>query len=72
MDYAYKNAKNQIIMYIFLEESRKKEELLINKIQLYLSFIKDKDLKNYLKKMIKSSRKHMDLCTEMMIKLNLQ
>ncbi|PAB59922.1 hypothetical protein [Anaeromicrobium sediminis] len=72
MDHAYKNAKTQIMMYAFLDESRKKEELLINKIQLYVSFIKEKEVKSYLKQMIKTSREHINLCTDMMIKLNLE
>lgn len=71
MDQAYKSAKTQILMLILLEDTKKREQLLIEKLNHYVKIIKDKEAKKFLKYSIEESQKHIALCREMMIKLNL-
>jgi len=60
------------VLSIVFRNSIDKEELLLKKYEEYYSKIKNKDLKEIIKEFEKTSREHLKIMKEKMIKLKIQ
>ena len=62
----------EYVLSIVFRNSIDKEELLLKKYEEYYSKIKNKDLKEIIKEFEKTSREHLKIMKEKMIKLKIQ